>query len=656
MSATQDTTTPTGRSVAGEKDVRPRAAAPLSPARRLSPAPALSLSHVSLHFDGGVQALRDVSLSVAPGERVCVLGPNGSGKSTLASVLCGLLAPDEGTVDLVGERVMADGRPDFAAYRHARRSLGLVFQNPDDQIVTTVVEEDVAFGPENLGVPAEQIGERVRRELARVAMQDYAKADPTRLSGGQKQRVALAGALAMEPAVLVLDEPGALLDVRGRRGVMHVMKRLQKAGCTQVHVTHFMEEAFAADRVIVMRKGRVALSGTPEEVFSHAEELRRMGLEAPFPARLAERLRARGVSVPWTCDASVLRSSILRACAPGAPAAPSAPAVPGTPSAAGEKSTAPAAARPTAAPKVAVTVADVSYSYAGDVTARGVRRQALDGVSLSIPRGLRTAIVGQTGSGKSTLVRLMCALEVPDAGHVVVDGIDTVRKRDRRLVHQKIGYVMQHPERQLFAQTVAQDVAYGPRNMGLPAPEVDRRVARALELVGLSDLREASPFDLSGGQQRLCAIAGILAMHPQTLVLDEPTAGLDPRGREELRAILGALSARGVTIVQVTHSMDDAARCDHVIVLDNARVLAQGAPRDVFAVANEQRLRACGLGLPRPLSWARDLAEAGLALDLAPHAAPLTTDALADALAALAAPTQDTAPATDGPCDPGEAR
>ena len=648
MSATQDTTTPTGRSVADEKDVRPQAAASLSPARPFSPA--LSLSHVSLHFDGGVQALSDVSLTVAPGERVCVLGPNGSGKSTLASVLCGLLAPDEGTVDLVGERVMTDGQPDFAAYRRARRSLGLVFQNPDDQIVTTVVEEDVAFGPENLGVPADQIGERVRRELSRVAMQDFAKADPTRLSGGQKQRVALAGALAMEPAVLVLDEPGALLDVRGRRGVMHVMARLQKAGCTQVHVTHFMEEALAADRVIVMLKGRVALSGTPEEVFSHAEELRRMGLEAPFAARLAERLRTRGVSVPWTCDARVLRGAILRTCAPAAP---------GATDAAGEKSVTPAAARTSAAPEGAVIVADVSYSYAGDVTTQGVRRQALDGVSLTVPRGLRTAIVGQTGSGKSTLVRLMCALEVPDAGHVVVDGVDTARKRDRRLVHQRIGYVMQHPERQLFAQTVAQDVAYGPRNMGLSSPDVDRRVARALELVGLSDLKEASPFDLSGGQQRLCAIAGILAMRPQTLVLDEPTACLDPRGREELRAILDALSAHGVTIVQVTHSMDDAARCDHVIVLDNAHVLAQGAPQDVFAVANERVLCACGLGLPRPLSWARDLAVAGLALDLAPHAAPLTTDALADALAALAAPASATAPASDpapAPANPSDHR
>lgn len=459
MSATQDTTTPTGRSVADEKGVRPQAAASLSPARPFSPA--LSLSHVSLHFDGGVQALRDVSLSVAPGERVCVLGPNGSGKSTLASVLCGLLAPDEGTVDLVGERVMTDGQPDFAAYRRARRSLGLVFQNPDDQIVTTVVEEDVAFGPENLGVPADQIGERVRRELSRVAMQDFAKADPTRLSGGQKQRVALAGALAMEPAVLVLDEPGALLDVRGRRGVMHVMARLQKAGCTQVHVTHFMEEALAADRVIVMLKGKVALSGTPEEVFSHAEELRRMGLEAPFAARLAERLRTRGVSVPWTCDAHVLRGAILRTCAP---------ATPGAADAAGEKSATPAAARTSAAPEGAVIVADVSYSYAGDVTAQGVRRQALDGVSLAVPRGLRTAIVGQTGSGKSTLVRLMCALEVPDAGHIVVDGVDTARKRDRRLVHQRIGYVMQHPERQLFAQTVAQTSRTARATWACPPP------------------------------------------------------------------------------------------------------------------------------------------------------------------------------------------
>ena len=206
------------------------------------------LSHVSLFYEGGITALDDVSLELARGERLCVLGANGSGKSTLASVICGLLAPDAGEVELAGERVCAEGAPDLGAYRRARRSLGLVFQNPDDQIVTSIVADDVAFGPENLGVPRDQIAARVARELHRVAMDDYAQADPARLSGGQRQRVCIAGALAMEPAVLVLDEPASLLDVRGRLAILRVMGRLAAAGTTLVHVTHFMEEALEADR------------------------------------------------------------------------------------------------------------------------------------------------------------------------------------------------------------------------------------------------------------------------------------------------------------------------------------------------------------------------------------------------------------------------
>lgn len=584
-----------------------------------------------------MQALDDVSLEVAPGERLCVLGPNGSGKSTLASVVCGLLAPDAGTVTLMGEPVMRDGKVDFAAYRRARRSLGLVFQNPDDQLVTTVVEEDVAFGPENLGVDPAQIGKRVSRELRRVAMQDYAKADPTRLSGGQKQRVAIAGALAMEPSVIVFDEPGALLDVRGRRSIMHVMDALARDGITQVHVTHFMEEAFAADRVIVLDHGRIALSGTPEEVFSHESELRALGLEPPFAARLSELLRARGVDVPWTCDATELKASIVHACstlhAAGGQRVPHAHA-----DVAGEKNATPAADAREESPHgdFAVSVEGVSFSYAGSSASRPGARGALEGVSLAVPRGSLTSIVGQTGSGKSTLARLMCALDVPDAGRVVVDGVDTRPRRNRRLVHQRIGYAMQHPERQLFAETVWQDVCYGPRNLGLDEDEVGRRASHALELVGLAGKERVSPFELSGGQQRLCAIAGILAMRPRAIVLDEPTAGLDPRGRSELRGILRELNAHGVTIIQVTHSMEDAARSDQVVVLNNSRLLMAGAPRDVFAPANATLLRECGLGLPAPLAWATELRDAGVPLDLGRDSAPLTTEALADALASLA--------------------
>lgn len=549
------------------------------------------LAHVTLRYGDSV-ALDDVTLEVCRGERVCVLGANGSGKSTLASVICGLLAPDEGDVELAGHAVCTGGVPDLAAYRDARRQLGLVFQNPDDQIVTSVVADDVAFGPENLGVPRAQISVRVARELRRVAMEKYAHADPSRLSGGQRQRVCIAGALAMEPSVLVLDEPSSLLDVRGRAAIMRVMGRLAAAGATLVHVTHFMDEALAADRVVVMQHGHVALEGTPDEVFAakNAQVIEALGLEMPFEARLAVALRQAGA-------------------AGGAIAAPGAPS--------DEKPAAGAACAHTAEP-LAILARDLGFSY-------GPGAQALDGVSLEVPVRATTAIVGQTGSGKSTLLRLLCGLEAADAGSLTVCGINAATKRGRRQVRRAVGYVMQHPERQLFAQTVAEDVAFGPRNQGLSAAEVEGRVAHALDLVGLADRRDASPFELSGGQQRLAAIAGVLAMEPELLVLDEPTAGLDPRGRARLRALMADLAAHGVTLLQVTHSMEDAARADHVVVLDQSHVLAAGTPAEVFCPANEPQLTAVGLGLPRPLAYACEHA-----LD----ARPLTLEALVAALRA----------------------
>ena len=549
------------------------------------------LAHVTLRYGDSV-ALDDVTLEVCRGERVCVLGANGSGKSTLASVICGLLAPDEGDVELAGHAVCTGGVPDLAAYRDARRQLGLVFQNPDDQIVTSVVADDVAFGPENLGVPRAQISVRVARELRRVAMEKYAHADPSRLSGGQRQRVCIAGALAMEPAVLVLDEPSSLLDVRGRAAIMRVMGRLAAAGATLVHVTHFMDEALAADRVVVMQHGHVALEGTPDEVFAakNGQVIEALGLEMPFEARLAVALRQAGA-------------------AGGAIAAPGAPS--------DEKPATCAACAPAAEP-LAILARDLGFSY-------GPSARALDGVSLEVPARATTAIVGQTGSGKSTLLRLLCGLEAADTGSLTVCGINAATKRGRRQVRRAVGYVMQHPERQLFAQTVAEDVAFGPRNQRLSAAEVERRVAHALDLVGLADRRDASPFELSGGQQRLAAIAGVLAMEPELLVLDEPTAGLDPRGRARLRALMADLAAHGVTLLQVTHSMEDAARADHVVVLDQSRVLAAGTPAEVFCPANEPQLTAVGLGLPRPLSYACEHA-----LD----ARPLTLEALVAALRA----------------------
>ena len=547
------------------------------------------LSRVTLRY-GDDCALDDVTLEVPRGQRVCVLGANGSGKSTLASVICGLLAPDEGDVELVGERVCEGGAPDLEAYRRARRALGLVFQNPDDQIVTSVVADDVAFGPENLGLPRDEIRQRVDRELARVALTDYARADPSRMSGGQRQRVCIAGALAMEPQVLVLDEPSSLLDVRGREAIMRVMGRLAGAGATLVHVTHFMDEALEADRVIVMRAGRIVLDGAPREVFCAANTglIDELGLELPFDLRLlrARRALASGAGTGRTQQALLSKNN--------------------------------------AAHEPFCRVSGVSYSYTP-------RRAALDDVSFQVLEGETCAVVGQTGSGKSTLLRLLCGLEAPDAGSVEVAGASTATKRGRRDVRRAVGYVMQHPERQLFAQTVESDVAFGPRNMGLPADEVARRVDHALDLVGLAAKKDLSPFELSGGQKRLAAIAGVLAMQPKLLVLDEPTAGLDPRGRAGLRRLLAELRSHGVTIVQVTHSMEDAARADRVIVLDESRVIVDGAPAEVFSPENAERLHACGLGIPRPLAYARELEKNG-----APALGdPLTIEELAAALGPL---------------------
>lgn len=548
------------------------------------------LSRVTLRY-GDDCALDDVTLEVPRGQRVCVLGANGSGKSTLASVICGLLAPDEGDVELVGERVCEGGAPDLAAYRRARRGLGLVFQNPDDQIVTSVVADDMAFGPENLGLPRDEIRRRVDRELARVALTDYARADPSRMSGGQRQRVCIAGALAMEPQVLVLDEPSSLLDVRGREAIMRVMGRLAAAGTTLVHVTHFMDEALEADRVIVMRAGSIVLDGAPHEVFCAANTglIDELGLELPFDLRL---LRARRALAGGT-DADRARQAPL--------------------------------SKNSSAREPFCSVSGVSYSYTP-------RHAALNDVSFQVLEGETCAVVGQTGSGKSTLLRLLCGLEAPDAGSVEVAGASTATKRGRRDVRRAVGYVMQRPERQLFAQTVESDVAFGPRNMGLPADEVARRVDHALDLVGLAAKKDLSPFELSGGQKRLAAIAGMLAMQPKLLVLDEPTAGLDPRGRAGLRRLLAELRAHGVTIVQVTHSMEDAARADRVVVLDESRVIADGAPTEVFSPENAARLHASGLGIPRPLAYARALEKKGVPT----LGDPLTIEELAAALGPLA--------------------
>ena len=254
-----------------------------------------NLKHIYTDSDGNeVKALDGISLDIADGEFIAIIGSNGSGKSTLARHLNALLLPSEGSCLVNGMETT-----DEKNLWNIRQHVGMIFQNPDNQIVAAIVEEDVAFGPENIGVPAAEIRQRVEKALEVVGMSDYAKHAPHLLSGGQKQRIAIAGILALEPDVIVLDEPTAMLDPQGRQEIVRTVTRLNKEkGMTIVYITHYMTEALAADRVVVMEKGKIKFMGTPKEVFSRVDEVEKAGLEVPLAAKIASELRKSGIKIP----------------------------------------------------------------------------------------------------------------------------------------------------------------------------------------------------------------------------------------------------------------------------------------------------------------------------------------------------------------------
>lgn len=602
---------------------------------------------VSFSYDGAAPALDGINLNIEDGEFFCILGGNGSGKSTFAKHLNALLQPDAGTVRING---MDASDPELVY--DIRSTAGMVFQNPDDQLVATLVEDDIAFGPENLGVPSVQIAQRVREALKGVGLVGFERHETHALSGGQKQRVALAGVLAMEPRVLILDEASSMLDPRGRKGLMKACRALHDRGMTIVMITHFMEEAAEADRIAVFQAGRVAMLGTPEEILTRADELAELNLDMPASCRLGMALRAKGVpvhaqvrEVDMVAEVAQTYAERSGADIAGLSSVSQLEIADGTVPVDNEGN----------ASEPVIELSRVSYSYSlsprerrrwhkRSATAGKSSKQALWGndpsspwalrdVSLTVRRGEFLGLAGHTGSGKSTLVQHLNGLIRPQEGSICALGLDLSNKKDAAAVKAKVGVVFQYPERQLFAETVAQDVAFGPRNLGLPQDEVARRVASSLTRVGLdlAAIGDKSPFELSGGQQRRVAFAGVLAMEPEVLVLDEPMAGLDPAARKDFLQLIGRLHREGLTVVMVSHSMDDLTQCcDRVVVMNEGAVFAEGAPAQVFARAYE--LKSIGLGVPAAQRMALALAGAGVPLRLDRL---YTVESLADELANL---------------------
>ncbi len=551
------------------------------------------------NVEGITKALDKVSLSVKQGDFIAVLGHNGSGKSTFAKNLNAILYPAEGTI-------LVDGK-DTSEEKNlwdVRREAGMVFQNPDNQIIGQIVEEDVGFGPENLGVPTKEIWERVAESLKAVGMYEYRKHSPNKLSGGQKQRVSIAGVLAMHPKCIILDEPTAMLDPAGRKEVIRAVRALNDVeGITVILITHYMDEIVHADKVFVLHEGSIAMEGTPREIISRPEELLRLRMELPVASRIAWNLKKRGVALP---EGILTKEEFVKGMGLTLPAYEGETAV---------FKTAPdaAAAAVNNNAETVFKLEHVGYTY----DSGPYKTEALKDISLEFKKGEFIGLIGHTGSGKSTLVQLLNGLLKPASGRILYKGEDISEKGyDRKALRSKVGLVFQYPEHQLFEENVFKDVCFGPLNFGLSEKDAELRSYQALQMVGLpKECYYQSPFDLSGGQKRRAAIAGVLASSPEFLILDEPTAGLDPKGRTEVFTLINRLRKEtGMTILLISHSMDDVAEyTDRVIALKDGVLFLDGTPKEVFM--HEEELKDMGLAVPEASSLIRMIAKCGIPVD-----------------------------------------
>lgn len=547
-----------------------------------------------------VEAVKDLSMQVKAGEFIGILGCNGSGKSTFAKLLSALLQPSEGTITIAG----MDTREKEHTWA-IRKNAGMVFQNPDNQIIGTTVEEDVAFGPENLGMEPGAIEQRIAEALEAVGMTAYYQQSPGRLSGGQKQRIAIAGILAMHPTCMIFDESTAMLDPKGTKEVMNAVRALnQKQKITILYITHDMEEVVDADRLIIMHQGRLVMEGSPDAVFRKKDELKSYGLTVPWATEVAERLHAAGISCPSVLlhDEELLEL-ICRIAGKGRKNLREAMEPPVAPSSKEDRSS------DTEAMVKGLVFHHVSYEYNSKTA---YAHMALRDVDLAIHKGEFIGLIGHTGSGKSTLIQHMNGLLKPANGNIFYEGKDIHEKGYSRIyLREKVGLVFQYPEYQLFADTVLEDVSFGPKNLNLPLLEVQQRAFQAIEAVGLEDsVYDLSPFELSGGQKRRVAIAGVLAMKPDFLILDEPTAGLDPVGKKQLLEMLKALHQKGMGILLISHNMEDIAEyAGRILVMEQGKIVLDGRPEDVFY--EKERLRGLGLDIPRTSKLLGQLWEMG---------------------------------------------
>ena len=546
-----------------------------------------------------ISALQGIDLEFKEGEYVAIIGPNGSGKTTLARLLNGLLVPTSGEVlvDGLNSKIKED-------LKLIRQKVGMVFQNPENQIITTSVEREIAFGLENLNLPSEEIRERVEWALSAFHLWGYKNSAPHSLSGGEKQRLAIASVLAMRPKYLILDEPTSLLDPEGRQMFNLLVRKLVAEGkVTIINITQFPEEALLAERLLVLDKGKIFLDDSPERVFEEETKLKEIGLSITKSLEISNGLKRRGLNFKRKIRGiEDLIQELLSL--PGVNYY--LPII--------QKKTGQVEQfkpKPLVGLQVELEKVSFTYNHAGRNS-----KMALEKIDLKITRGEFVGLIGPTGSGKTTLAQLLDGLLFATSGLIQVEGLEIREKASYlKKIRQKVGLVFQFPEKQLFEETVYGDIAFGPKNLGLEKEKIDTRVRKSLEVIGLDfdAFAQRSPFSLSSGEQRRVAIAGILAFEPNILILDEPTAGLDFDGVCRIKKILLELNEKGVTIALISHNLELVVEvCKRIIYLKEGKILFDGSKSEFFSQTEE--LQEQGTEVPETVKLLQGLRKAGFKL------------------------------------------
>lgn len=495
-------------------------------------------------------ALREISFQINEGEHVAVVGANGSGKTTLARHLNALLTPDSGTIKILGLDTI-----DRSNHLKIHQRVGMVFQSPQEQMIATSIEEDVAFGPENLGLPTREIQQRVKDSLEQVGMWEQRTRSPQHLSAGQMQRVALAGILAMQPACVIFDESTAMLDPFGREDVLRNIETLKQSGITTIMITHFMEEASLADRILGLSEGSLSFDGTPQDLFTNEKLLKSMNLDKPRVLWFAPQLRPWIPTIQSPLNVDQFRNQI-------------------------DPQASPILFKPlddhhfsrNQQPNL-VNAENISFSYLQNTP---LAHQALEDITFSVQQGSVHGLIGATGSGKSTLLQHINGLYLPQTGRLTVGPFEVNQDTDILELRRYTGMVFQNPNYQLFEQYVGDEVAYGLKVLGMAGTELRERVKLAMTQVGLDfeAFKDRLTFALSGGEKRKVALASTLVLNPTLLLLDEPTAGLDPIARREILGQMVRVHNEGKTLVVSSHQLEDLALLtDHVTLLSHGKVV-----------------------------------------------------------------------------------